>query len=310
MRLHSVLAIVIGLVPLSVVSAQTGGQSSKSQLPPGMTILKKGSSSRSERKTAESVLPLNRIAPAYARQVSEIVRKPHMFRRLPEISLQVEPSTYQYFTEHPDAAVSIWRVMDISNFTMYQTAANRYEASAGDGSYGTTHVLHRTPTECLLLCNGVYKSPLLVKPIEANCLLHVQTSFHTDQMGRKIASHQASVFANFPSKTVTAAAKVISPVTNGIMDRNFVEISIFLQMMSTAMQRQPDWVEQVAGRMDGVLDDSKRQLVTVTHQVHSDWRQSMLTPQAQRPVPAQQPTARPVSKSRTSLNPFRRRDRR
>jgi hypothetical protein len=52
-------------------------------------------------------------------------------------------------------------------------------------------------------------------------------------------------------------------------DRTFTEVSLFLKMMSLAMARRPDWVEQVAANMDGVADIRKDQVLELNAQVHS-----------------------------------------
>src|SRR5260370_36786464 len=49
----------------------------------------------------------------------------------------------------------------------------------------------------------------------------------------------------------------------------FCEVSLFLKMMSRAMARRPDWVEQVAANMDGVADIRKDQVLELNAQVHS-----------------------------------------
>ncbi|GIT30470.1 MAG: hypothetical protein Ct9H300mP1_25160 [Planctomycetaceae bacterium] len=47
-------------------------------------------------------------------------------------------------------------------------------------------------------------------------------------------THQAALFLAFPQQSVRNVAKLISPVTNMIADRNFRDISLFLRMMQVA----------------------------------------------------------------------------
>jgi hypothetical protein len=64
-------------------------------------------------------------------------------------------------------------------------------------------------------------------------------------------------------------SKIFSPLTVSMTDRTFTEVSLFLKMMSLAMARRPDWVEQVAANMDGVADIRKDQVLELNSQVHS-----------------------------------------
>jgi hypothetical protein len=103
-----------------------------------------------------------------------------------------------------------------------------------------------------------------VKPIRANALLHVRTEYLTSPNGKTETICRGTLFVAFPSQTVETAAKVISPVTNMVIDRNFEEIGLFAHMMTLAMRNQPGWVENLAGQLDGVLDRRRPELLEVT----------------------------------------------
>jgi hypothetical protein len=144
---------------------------------------------------------------------------------------------------------------------MWQTGRYDYEADTGDGSVGTLEVLHNGPEKSLVACEGIFKSPLLTKPIEARSLLLLQTSFSRDADGTTYVTHRADLFVTFPSQTVDVVSKIFSPLAISMTDRTFTEISLFLKMMSLAMTRRPDWVERITEKMDGVADLRKDQVL-------------------------------------------------
>ena len=74
----------------------------------------------------------------------------------------------------------------------------------------------------------------------------------------------------FPSQTFDTVARIMSPLSNAIIDQNFREVSLFLHMMSTAMERQPGWVENVSSRLEGVWPERRTQLMEVTVDVFAD----------------------------------------
>lgn len=231
--------------------------------------LSKGSSSRFARRSALSELPLDKLTPANRINAEYVLKDISMFRVLPKIHFEVSHVAYSFFVAHPDVIVSIWRDMKISEFQMWQTGPKSFEIDAGDGSVGTLEVIHHTPTETMVLCSGVYKSPLLKKPISARALLYLETQYHAGSANkRESVSHKASMYVSFPSQTIEMAAKILAPVSNAILDRNFKEISIFMHMMSLAMERQPGWVERVANRLEGVLPVRKPQLLKVAAHVY------------------------------------------
>lgn len=226
--------------------------------------LGKGSSAGEVRADALDRLPLDKLAPQDRRTAMQIIESLGLFRRLPTISIECDPAAYDYFVRQPDAAVNIWRVLEISDFRMAQVGPGHYKADAGDGTVGTVRMLHRGPNEHLVLCIGEYKSPLLPRPIEARALLHLETKFVQERDGTKRAVHRLNMFVSFPSQTVETAARLISPVSNMVLDRNFKEVSLFVHMMTLAMIRQPGWVEQLANRLEDVPEEARKELIDIT----------------------------------------------
>jgi hypothetical protein len=230
-------------------------------------MIQDGTSSRKAKKAARAKLPLQHLTPENRRRAEEVLRSVSLFRKLPTYSFEVEPDVYWFFVSHPDVAVSIWRSLGISKFQMWQTGPDTYEADAGDGSYGVVDVLYRGTTEHLIACDGVYKSPFLVRRIKARALMHLETRMTARPDGKADVQHCINLFVSFPSSTVKRAAKLVSPISNLIVDRNFREVTRFLQLMSRAMASQPGWVERIAGRMEGVHAMRRDQLLKLTARV-------------------------------------------
>ena len=240
-------------------------------------VLAKGTSSSDARKAALSALPLDKLNRDQQKNVKAILANVGMFRKLPTLQFQIESDAYHFFAKHPDVACSIWRVMKISEIEMYQTGANKYEVDMKDGTVGKVTVLQQSKTSRLMICDGKFKSPFLTNLITATALVHMQTKEIKNQQGKSIIIHRASLFVSFPSQTVETAAKLISPISNMMIDRNFHEVSLFVQMMSLAMQRKPKWVEQTATKMDGVLKERKPELIQLTAKLHADYRKERLS---------------------------------
>jgi hypothetical protein len=256
-------------------STQGGTSSSQSQRGRAMMeervrTIKRPSSAKAARKEGLAALPLDKMSPENRERVAKIANDNSMFRELPTYRFQVDPRCYYFFMKHPDVAVSIWRVMQISEFQMRQTAANKYETDDSDGTSGIIDLAYRGENEVVVVCNGAYRSPLLPKSVKANGVLHVKVSFERDPNGKTYATHSARLFVTFPSQTFDTVARIMSPLSNAIIDQNFREVSLFLHMMSMAMERQPGWVENVSSRLENVLPERRTQLMEVTVDVYAD----------------------------------------
>lgn len=237
---------------------------------PGLTIVKSGNSSKAVRKQAIAELPLNQISPEARQKSQALVKKLGMFRRLPTITFECDPQVYQYFLKNPDVAVSSWRAMEISQFQLNEIDPTHYKADAGDGSVGSVELYLQTPSETLIYCDGAFKSPLLPKPIVARSLMRVQTTFAKDRDGRIIGTHSGDVFVEFPSQTVDAIAKVIAPVSYGIADRNFKQMTLYVHLMSHAMAKRPDWIEVIGNKMEGIPEQKRLEFLETGARTYAD----------------------------------------
>lgn len=230
-------------------------------------VVGKASSTRATRKDAESELPLQGLSPQVRREVDKIVGSVDMFRRLPALRFEVDPAVYHYFTNHPDVAVAIWRAMNVSTLQMRQSAPAVFDVDGGDGTLGRMQVLYRDAVHQLVFCDGEFKSPVVKSTVRARAIMHLVTSVEQTRDGRMFVSHRLDLFVTFPSQAFGTAAKLASPVSNLIIDKNFREVSLFVRMMALAMARQPDWVENLAERLDGVPNEKKHELVQLTGKV-------------------------------------------
>ena len=279
-----ILALCVGVRGIAAAEEQ----SPPANPPPTVKVevVATGNSSAASRKKAVADIPIDKVSADFRPQVDEVLKNVSLFRRMPTLSFPSDADAYHFFITHPDVAVSIWRVMEISSFEMWQVGALSYEADSHDGSLGAIEVLHSSAERHLVLCEGSFKSPILPKPIKARALLHLQPTFRKGDDGQTIVTHSIDMFVSFPSQPVDITAKLISPVSHAMADRNFREVSTWCAMMNVAMCQQPGWVEQLAQKMEGVLDVRRTQFLKLAAHTFVENRKRQL---------GQQTTARDVA---------------
>jgi len=243
------------------------------------TIRESGDSGRRTRQSAAKDLPLASLTPTAQRQAQDILDNLSLFRRLPTVAMTTDRRGYDYFVQHPDVAVSLWRAMGISQVQLTQTGPTTYQTDTRDGTAGTVELLHRSQNSVLILCVGQLNGPGLPRPIQARALIHLQP--RTESATQVV--HHCDLFVSFPSQAVETIAKLVSPMSFRIADKNFEEISLFVSLMNNAMAKQPGWVEQIAMKMDGVAPERNGELRSVTAEVYVDSERRRLNA-AGRPV--------------------------
>jgi|GEM_PF-918073 len=259
-------------VALCILSAApTAAQSDMNELAKrvGMRIAAEGRSDRRLKKQSIQQIPTRNMSASSRRRVAKVLDECAQYRRLPELHYVVEPTMYEYLIEHPDVAVSTWRAMEISKVQMWQTGPEEFEASAPDGSLGKATLLYRDRSQCLMMCDGTYSSPLLPKSITAAGLLWLRYDYSPDSNGQMMVRQRLDVFVSFPSATARAMAALASPITNMMLDRNAFEISLYARMMSQAVESDPAWVEDIASRLEGVLPQRRKELASLARPVET-----------------------------------------
>ncbi len=274
MRACALITLCMGFSCQAAWAQEDTAQSSKELAERlGVRLTTNGSSSRADRRDAIAALPLQSLNPQQRARADAVLQSISQFRRLPTVEAPIHPEVYQYFVAHPDVAVSLWRVMKISDFQMWQTGEQNFEADAGDGSEGVADFLYRDHQQSLAICEGIYQNPLLTKPIRARALVHLKYVFRpASDGGPPKVTQQISAFISFPSTTVKTVARVISPLTNRIMDRNALEVSVFLKVMSDSMQSRPNWVRGMASQLEGVLPVRRTELADLAGHVNTQAR--------------------------------------
>lgn len=229
----------------------------------GIRVLADGESSSDSQRQAMAAIPLRAMTPTNRQRTLKVIESCSQYRRLPGLQYTVDEPIYRYLLSHPDVAVSTWRVMGISRFEMWQTGPVEFEAKAVDGSEGVADILYQDDTQMVFVCEGTYHNPLLLKPLAASAIVwfRYSTTPHID--GTAVVTQKADVWVKFPSVTYAAVAKVLTPVTNSMMDRNLLEVSLYGCMMSRAVRDEPEWIINVAEQLDGVLPQRRKELADV-----------------------------------------------
>ncbi len=244
----------------------------KPRLEDKLRTLAKGSSSDETRQRGIAELPMHRLTPAQRKKVEPILESLSLFRELPTLAFETDPEVHRFFLDYPDAAVSIWRAMKISKFQMTESGRGLYTVADDEGTTGQIEILYRDRHQMLVACEGTVQSPLLPGGIKAQTLLHLQSDFVQSPDDRTWSRNRLRMYVAFPSPAVEAAAKLVSPLANMIIDRNLREVCLFVHLMSRAMAHNPGWVEHIARNMKGVTPVRRRDLIQLAARVFVDAR--------------------------------------
>ncbi|HCS50556.1 hypothetical protein [Rubinisphaera sp.] len=235
---------------------------------PHFRTIRGGDSDRNLKEQAVNRLNNVRLTSSGRASANKMIEEMSLYRRLPEIRFEIDPETYDYFIGNPDFVVGLWQSMGISAINLKESAKYQYDMNNVDGTKCKIYYIKRSQNTNIVFCQGEFQSPFLKTPITANGLVCINAQFEKQPDGTTFVRHSADVFVSFPNVAIEAAARLISPVSNYIADRNFQEISLFMHSMHLSMTRQPRWVQDVAGKLNGVMPDRVAELNRITLKVY------------------------------------------
>lgn len=237
------------------------------QLLPNYQVTGVGASDRGLKNQAVNTLRGVQLTASGKQTVDRVLGSLSQYRRLPEVRFEVDPDTYNYFVGNPDVVVSLWQSMGISSINLTNVRPYQYRMTNTDGTVSDIYFLHRHRDVNVIYCSGEFKSPLLKHTITAEGVFCLYTKYEKDPAtGATFVRHHADAFVAVPNLAVETAAKLISPVSNYIADRNFQEISLFMHTMSLTMERQAGWVQKQAEEMKGLQPEQIREFQHLIYQ--------------------------------------------
>ena len=153
--------------------------------PIDVQVVDEGSSSWRQRRAAVKELPLQNLSHVNRNVVDGVLDDLSLYRRLPVVRCETDPDVIRLFTRHPDAAVSIWRAMGISDMQLQRVKSGQFKSDSGDGTAGVITLIHDAGDQKLIVCDGLFKGPMLSKPIKARALMHLRTSYSRRSRARR-----------------------------------------------------------------------------------------------------------------------------
>ncbi|MCA8986978.1 MAG: hypothetical protein KDA78_05025 [Planctomycetaceae bacterium] len=238
------------------------------QLLPNFRVLRNGTSDREWKESGLQRLQQIRLTSSGRKTAQKVCDEMSLYRHLPEVRFEIDPETYDYFIGNPDLVVSMWQAMGISAIGLKQVSQYQYQMNNTDGTDCKFFYLKRSQNANVVYCQGKFQSPVLKNPIEAEGVVCVYTKFEKHPDGTTFALHSADAFIAFENGAIETAAKLTSPISNYIADRNFQEISLFMHSMHLSMARQPSWVQELTGRIEPVMPERAQEFDQLTLEVY------------------------------------------
>lgn len=225
------------------------------------------STSRRAREEAIREIPFNHLSQEDLVAVNEVINNTSIYRRMPTRVIDCDPHLYLFLVRHPDVITNIWDIMEISDVTLQRTGADTFRSSDGKGTTGNVKVVYDAYDKQLVYAEGSYQGPLVTRPIQAQCVLLLQSKYVRERNGRYYVTCQLDSFVHMDRVGYELLAKTFQPLIHRAADINFVETMSFVSTLSRTAELNPDGATRIAARLQRVDPKVRDAFAVVAGQV-------------------------------------------
>jgi hypothetical protein len=247
------LCLSIAIIPIAIVFA---GEPAKVE----------GSSSRDSREQALRAIPMGNLTPQAIAKLKPVLDDPTIFRRMPVQSIVCDPEMFSFIVRHPEVLVEIWQVMGMTRVNIGRTGPFTFAGEDGAGTTCRCELVLGSETIHIYYTEGDYEGGLINRKLDGRCICIIHSQSTVSESGQPLVTANMDIFLKLDNIGADLIAKTISPLVVKTADYNYIESLRFVSQLSSAAQRNPQAVEQLATRLEGLRPEVRNRFVQVSHQ--------------------------------------------
>lgn len=224
--------------------------------------------SREDKQDALRLIPFGQMKPLDQNRVSQVVKDPSIFRRLPVQVIDCDPEIYAFLVSYPEVVVNIWELMGITNVQVRRLSPTSFHANDGAGTVSNVDIVYADGQTNIFFAEGYYEGPLAPKKILANCVLVLQSGYTKAAQGESFVSNRLDVFVKFESRGADFLARTLHPLIGKTADYNFAETSSFIGKISKNAEDNVNGMHNLVSRLQKVDPTVRKQFGDVVTRVY------------------------------------------
>ena len=212
----------------------------------------KGSGSRQSREQAIASLPIDQLNQATQRRVMDVIDHTSVYRRMPVVTIESDPEQLVHLVRFPETIVNIWQLMGVSQMTAERVGEYQLSTSDGVGTTATADLIYGSPTQHIYYCEGEYEGPLLLRSVEARCIVVLNSEHFQGRDGKQYSTNRLDIFMKIDNLAASVIARTVHPLVGTTADHNFVETLKFVENLYRTTCENGPGVQRLAQRLEKV----------------------------------------------------------
>lgn len=254
----------------------------------GEPLKVEGSSSRESREQALRSIPLGNLTPQAVAKLRPVLDDPTIFRRMPVQTIVCDPEMFTFIIRYPEVLVEIWQLMGMTRVTMERSGPFAFAGEDGAGTTCRCELILGSEKLHVYYTEGDYEGGLINRKLDGRCVCVIHSQPAIGENGQALVTASMDIFLKLDNLGADLIAKTISPLVVKTADYNYIESLRFVSQLSTAAQRNPQAVEQLAARLEGLRPDVRNRFIQVANQ-SSIRRDRLISQRSQQAIEANSP---------------------
>jgi hypothetical protein len=217
--------------------------------------------SDSARRDAIRSIPLDKLSDEDRAKVEGVLSNVSVFRRMPVRVVDCDPQFYLFLIRHPDVVVNIWEVFKISQLKLRETGDGQFQVVESAGASATIRYVYQSHNTQVIYGEGVYKGPLLSRPVKGRGVLLLKTGYVRETNGRYYVTSRMDGFLSIEPAGAELVTKTMSPVIGKTVDNNFTQTLAFIGSLSRTAEVNSRGVQRLGQQLMHVPPDVREQFV-------------------------------------------------
>jgi hypothetical protein len=208
-----------------------------------------GTTSDTARHDAVKAIPLGKLSEENRAKVDAVLSNISIFRRLPTRVVDCDPDMYLFLVRHPDVVVNIWEVFKISRINLRETGEGQFQINEQGGATASLEFVYQSHDMHVVYGEGVYRGPLLNKPVKGRGVLVLKNGYVRETNGRYYVTCRMDSFVSIEPAGAELITKTVSPVLGKTADNNFVQTLAFLGSLSRTAEVNSPGVQRLGSQL-------------------------------------------------------------
>jgi hypothetical protein len=174
------------------------------------------------------------------REVASVLHHPTLAASGPTETFECRPEQYQFFLDHPDRAVEVWRRMGAKCVSITDRGEGQFGWADDLGSEVSWETVHRTKDIRIWYAHGKVRPGPVMPMVSVEIVVvlhHREVPSATEQ---RTIEHHSEVFLHTDSKTAQVFARLMGTSTNRLAEQGLGQMQLFFSALSWYLDRHPE----------------------------------------------------------------------